>query len=329
MALLTVAIGLVRTNKVALRNVDRENEQYQGIVASMTEKGWWGSITVREREDAETGEAYYEIVDGLHRYTAAKEAGLTEIGIDTVDLAEDEVLEAQLMANIHKVETKPKEYSEQLRRILARNAMMTEAELGKRIGKSAAWIRTRLGLNKITNEQLSQLINSGKIPLLNAYVLAKLPADEQVNFVQQACTEPTKQFAAIVSKRAKEINEEKRKGKNAGPVVFEPVPHLRKLTEVRAEFQEPTVAPILLNELGITDVAAAFKMGVAWACHMDPKSIELQKSEDDARKVEKAAAKKKKDAEKADKKAADAAKKAKDAAEAAVAAKAELEGASA
>jgi ParB/RepB/Spo0J family partition protein len=329
MALQTVSIDLIRANKVALRNVDRENEQYQGIVASMTEKGWWGSITVREREDAETEETFYEIVDGLHRYTAAKEAGLTEIGIDVVSLEEDEVLEAQLMANIHKVETKPKEYSEQLRRIMARNPMMTEGDLGKRIGKSAAWIRTRLGLNKITNEQLSQLINSGKIPLSNAYVLAKLPADEQVNFVQQACTEPTKQFSAIVAKRVKEINEEKRKGKDAGPRVFEPVAHLRKLSEVRSEFEEAKVAPLLINELGLSDPLSAFKMGIAWALHMDPKSVEIQKSQDEQRKVEKAEAKKKRAAETAAKKAAAAKKKAEEAAEAAVAAKAELEGASA
>jgi len=234
-----------------------------------------------------------------------------------------------LMANIHKVETKPKEYSEQLRRILARNPMMTEGDLGKRIGKSAAWIRTRLGLNKITNEQLSQLINSGKIPLSNAYILAKLPSEEQVNYVQQACTEPTKQFAAIIAKRAKEINEERRKGKSAGPATFAPVAHLRKLSEVRAEFEDPKVAQILISELGLSDPLSAFKMGVAWAIHLDPKSVEIQRSEDDQRQNEKSEAKKKIDAERAEKKAEKKAVEAAAAAEAAVAAKAELEGANA
>lgn len=325
----TVAIALIRTNKVALRNVDRENEQYQGLVASMREKGWWGSITVRERVDPETEEAFYEIVDGLHRYTAAKECGLTEIGVDVVDLNEDEVLEAQLMSNLHKIETKAKEYSEQLRRIIARNPMMTESELGKKIGKSTQWIRQRLSLNKITNEQISQLINSGKIGLSNAYVLAKLPNEEQVNFIQAAMNEPPKKFASQVAKRVKELNEAKRKGRDNTPQVFEPVAHLRKLSEVRTEFEENTVAGILVQQLGLTDPLAAFKMGVAWALHMDPKSIEIQKTEDEQRKVERAEASKKKKAENAIKKAAKKKQEAEEAAEAAVKAKAELEAANA
>lgn len=324
-----VAIALIRTNKVALRNVDREGEGYQGLVASIREKGWWGTITVRERVDEETEEAFYEIVDGLHRYTAAKEAGVDEIGIDIVDLGEDEVLEAQLMANIHKIETKAKEYSEQLRRIIARNPMMTEAELGKKLGKSAAWIRQRLSLNKITNEQISQLINSGKIGLSNAYVLAKLPNEEQVNFVDLAMNEAPKKFAAIIAKRVKEINEEKRKGKDAKPAEFSPVAHLRKFSEVNAEFEEGRVAQVLVQELGLSDPLDAFKMGVAWALHMDPKSVEIQKTEDEQRKVERAEAKKKTNAEKAAKRAEKAKVKAQEAAEAAEKAKAELEAANA
>ena len=39
------------------------------------------------------------------------------------------MLEAQILANIHKIETKPMEYSAQLKRILSRNPLMTEAEL--------------------------------------------------------------------------------------------------------------------------------------------------------------------------------------------------------
>jgi len=317
---------MIRTNKVALRNVDRESEAYQGLVASIDEKGWWGTITVRERTDEETNESFYEIVDGLHRYTAAKEAGIEEIGVDIIDLNEDEVLEAQLMANIHKIETKGKEYSEQLRRIIARNPLMTEAELGKKLGKSAQWIRQRLSLNKITNEQISQLINSGRIGLSNAYVLAKLPNEAQVDFVDLAMNEAPKKFAAVVAKRVKEINEEKRKGRDAKPVEFTPVAHMRKLTELRNEFETAAAGPVLISELGVTDPLAAFKMGVAWALHMDPKSVELQKAEDEQRKVERAAAKKKKKAEAAEKKAEKQAAKAKEAAEAAEAAKAELAG---
>ena len=115
--LLTVPISQVRENPVALRPVDPENEDYKGLVESIRQGGFMGVITVREKLDEETSELYYQIIDGLHRFNACKEVGLEEIAICVEDLDDKGALEAQIMSNIHKIETKPVQYAKQLHRL--------------------------------------------------------------------------------------------------------------------------------------------------------------------------------------------------------------------
>ena len=159
MPLQIIAMKDIRENPVALRSVNRESESFLGLVDSIKVQGFRGAITVRPRKEPDTDVEYFELIDGLQRFNAAKDAGLEEIKCDVNDLNDDEVLEAQIMANIHKIETRPVEYSNQLRKILSRNPLMTEAQLGQRIGKSGTWISQRLGLEKIVNENLKILVN--------------------------------------------------------------------------------------------------------------------------------------------------------------------------
>lgn len=321
-----VLISQIRENPVALRTVNRQSEEYLGLVASIREKGFFGAITVRPRVDQETKEEYYELIDGLHRFSAAKDAGISEIGVDVVPLDEDQMLEAQIMANIHKIETRPVEYSQQLKRILARNPLMTESDLAKRLGKSPQWINQRLGLNKIDNTQITELINNGQITLSNAYALAKLPTEEMPNFIDRAITQTPDEFIPLVNARVKEIKDARRQGQDAAKVQFQPVAHLRKLKEVKTELESPEIGPKLVKATKTKTAEAGFLLGIAWILHMDPMSIETQKADFDAREKQKAddAAKKKADREK---KKADAAKsKAEFAAKSAANAEAQMKG---
>jgi len=306
----TVSLDLIRENPVALRAVNRKAEEYQGLVQSIRQKGFLGAITVRPRTDADSGQEYFELVDGLHRYSASKDAGLDSINVDVVDLNDDAVLEAQLMANIHRIETRPVEYSQQLRRILARNQFMTEAELASQLGKSSAWISQRLGLNKIENEEITSLINEGKIKLANAYALAKLPTEEMANFVDRAITEKPDVFVPQINARVKEIKEAKRQGKDPKAATFQPVAFLQKLKEVKEEHSSPSAGPTLCA--GLSTPEEGFQMACAWFMHLDPQSVAVQQAKDDQRKAERAEAKKKRDAvkakAKADKASEDAAK---------------------
>jgi len=320
--LTTLPISAIRENPVALRSVNAESEQFLGLVDSIKQKGFLGAITVRKKVDPETNKAYYELVDGLHRFAASKEAGLDRINVDVVNLDDDQTLEAQIMANIHKVETRPIEYAKQLRRIMARNPMMIASELATKLGKSSAWLSQRLGLNKIENVDIQNLIDSGKIALANAYVLAKLPAEEQAEFMDRAMTVDPKEFVPLVNKRAKEIREAARKGRDAADAVFAPVAYLQKLAAIKTEQVDGKVAKALCS--GLKTAEEGFKRGVEWILHLDPQSVKAQEAKSQAQKQERKDAANRRATEKANKKAEIAAEKAKEAADAAAKVKEEM-----
>jgi ParB/RepB/Spo0J family partition protein len=321
-----VQISEIRENPVALRTVQRESEEYLGIVASIKEKGFMGSITMRPQTDKETDENFYELVDGLQRFNAAKDAGLLEIPANIMELSDALVLEAQIVTNIHKVETKPAEYTAQLKRILAANPMMTEAELAGRLGKSPQWINQRLSLTKISNEEIIGMINEGKICLANAYALAKLPQEEQPSFVDRATTQPPDEFVPAVQTRAKEIRDAKRKGLDSAPIEFTPTAHMRKLGELKQEFESSEIGPALVKSLKVKSAVDGFATGVAWSLHMDARSVEAQKSDYEARQQKKKDDAAKRKAEQQAKKAKNAKEKADEAAKMSANAQAELDG---
>lgn len=307
-----VAIGLIRENAAALRTVNRKSENYLGLIESMRINGFMGSIVVRVRKDEDTGAEYYELCDGLHRFSAAKEAGLSVIGVDIKELDDDQILEAQIMGNFHKIETKPVEYSKALKRILTRNPLMTEPELASRLGVGSTFIRQRLSLNKITNKEILALIEESKIPLANAYLLAKLPEEELSNFVDAAITEPPDQFIPKIQERIKEINEAKRKGRKAEPVQFKPVAHMQKMKDIKDARDDGTLVAALID--GVDDPAEAAQIVLDWVLHLDKKSIVVAEAKWDEKQKAKDEAKAKKTAEK------ESAKKAKEEAAAGTAA---------
>ena len=273
-----IALTAIRENAVALRNVSRDTESYQGLVDSIRSRGVLNAINVRAKTDPATGVSYYELVDGLHRFSASKDAGLTEIPAQVLDLEDAEVLEAQIIANVQRVETKPVEYSQQLRRILAANPMMTESELANKLSKSPAWIQQRLGLNKITNEQVKTLIDEGKVVLSNAYALAKLDEEDQVEFLTRAQIDPPDVFVGAVNARAKEVREAKRQGKDPKAAEFAPVAHLQKMVDIKAGLDDPAIAQEILTATGASNSLEGFMAALQWVLHLDPISVSAQKA---------------------------------------------------
>ena len=280
-----IPLNKIRENPVALRNVNRESEDYQGLVDSIRKDGVLNAIVVREITDPDTKETLYGLIDGLHRYTASQDAGKTDIPAHITSMDEAKILEAQILANIHKVETKPVEYSKQLVRILAQNPLMTTSELAATLSKSPSWLAERLGLVKLA-EAIQKLVDEDKINLSNAYALAKLPAEEQPNFLDRAMTMQPPEFVPTVNGRIKELRDAKRQGRAAAPAEFVPVARLRKLGELKDELNNPVVGKVLVTELKPKSMDEAFALGVAWALHMDPATVQADRQRDaEARKA--------------------------------------------
>jgi ParB/RepB/Spo0J family partition protein len=293
----------------SLRKVDRDTEKYQGLVDSVRLKGIYNPITVRQLTDPETEKPFYSLVDGLQRFSASKDAGCETIPCHIITVEDGDLLEAQIIANVHKIETKPVEYSKALLKVLQSNPLLARSELANRLAKTPAWISERLGLLKLTDE-VGALVDEDKIGLSNAYALAKLPPEEQGDFVDRAMTMPPQQFGPTVNARVKEIRDAKRKGRDAGPAEFQPVPLIRSRAELVSETEKPTRGPTLCKDNKLSTAPQGFAMGVKWCLNLDPVSAEIQKARDEERKAERKRAQEKASVERKRKRAKEAAEKA-------------------
>lgn len=291
----------------ALRKVDRSSEEFQGLVESIRAKGIMNPITVREVNDPETDKKFFSLVDGLQRFTASKDAGRESIPCHVINVEDAELIEAQIIANVHKIETKPVEYSKALLKVLQENPLLTRTELANRLAKTTAWISERLGLLKLTDD-VGKLVDEEKIGLSNAYALSKLPQEEQSDFVDRAMTMPPQQFTPTVNARVKEIRDAKRKGKDAGPAEFQPVAILRGRSELVIELENHEMCKSLCE--GLNNPQEGFDMAVKWALNLDPDSVEIQKANDEARRAARKEANEKAKIERKRKRAAEAAEKA-------------------
>jgi ParB family chromosome partitioning protein len=303
--LATIELAKIKANPAALRPVNKQSEEYEGLVASVRERGIVTPISVRLSEDEDKEQFPYMLVDGLHRHTAAIDAGLELIPCIVHNLDDCDTLEVQLVANIHKVETKPVQYAKQLQRILAFKPTMTQNELATAVGKSGSWIRDRLGLVKLT-EAISKEVDEGNMTLPNAYVLAKLPEDEQVNFLERALTMQPQEFGPLVKNRVAEIRKAEREGREAGPAEFVPNPFLQKLTPIKEELENGAVGKALIAKHKPKNAAAGFALAIQWVLNMDPDSQQAQREKDAERKARDAEKAKQRKEEREKKKLADA-----------------------
>jgi ParB/RepB/Spo0J family partition protein len=282
-----LAVAAILEPTEMLRTVQKDSPEYLELVDSIKLRGVMNPISVRECKD-EQGAIVYGLVDGLQRLSASKDAGLEEIPSHVIELEDAELLEAQIIANVHKIETKPVEYSKALLKVLHGNPLLLKSELAARLAKTPSWINERLGLLKLT-EEIGKLVDEEKIGLSNAYVLAKLPPAEQADFVDRAITMQPQQFTPTVNARIKEIRDAKRAGKDTAPAEFVAVPFLRGKKELTDEMEQANVGPRLCVENSVTDAAGGFALGIKWALQMDPASVLVQKAKDEQRKAEREA----------------------------------------
>lgn len=309
----------IRENPVALRAVDREDEKYIGLRDSVAKMGVLNAISVRERVENIEGKdtPYFELCDGLHRYSAACECGVATVPVRVLSLDDAGVLEAQVMANVHKIDTKPVEYTKQMNRIFAGNPTMTVADMAAKLCKSGTWVSQRLGLLKL-DDAVAVLVDDGKITVSNAVALAKLPKDEQIAFVDQAMTQAAEVFAPTVQARAKELRDAARQGRAPGEAVFQPVARCQKMCDLKAELSAPTIGPPLCAQQKCKTAADGFALAVQWVLNMDPVSVGVQQAKAEEKKQRLEEEKKKRVAERTQLKADEAAKAAAKAAEAVI-----------
>lgn len=271
-----VMVSMVRESKKGLRTAQRESEAYLELVDSIKTHGLLNPVVVCTRSD-DQDEVFYELVDGVQRFNACLDCGLETIPANVIASdTEANMMRKQIVGNIHRIETKPVEYSKHLQKILALDPLLTVAQLASQLNKSSAWISQRMGLLNL-DKKIADLVDDGKINLSNAYALARLPLEEQPNYIDQAMTETPGEFVPKMAERKKELDKARREGRSASDIGFAPVAHLRKVSELKSEMEGPSVAVILVKQTEVTNPIDGFTLGLKWALNLDPLSVAEQK----------------------------------------------------
>ena len=283
-----VPVSLIVESEVALRGVDRQSEDYLQLAESVRLSGVLEPVLLREISDP-SGVIRYGLINGLQRYTAAKDAGQTEIPAHVVDIAEGDLMQAQIITNLHRVETRPAQYSVQLRRLISANPMLTMKDLANKLSVSTKWIEDRLSLTKL-HKDIQKLVDQDDLKLANAYALAKLPVDEQLNYVDQAMTSKSVEFTGLIAQRAKEIKDAKRQGREPKAQEFIPIERVKSLSDLKQERTNFSNMGAVLSEAKAKTPEDGFKACIDWVLRMDKTSVAEQKATYEQKKKEREAA---------------------------------------
>lgn len=303
--LMHVPVDSIRIHSVTLRPVEKESEEYLQGLDSVKKHGVMTPITLREVFDPSSGEKFYGLIDGAHRLTWAKDAGLKEIPANVGSLEEGNLLEAQILLNARKIETKPVQYAKALQEILSSNPTLTIPEMASRLSCSPQWLNDRLGLLHLDNE-IQKQVDSGVIVATNGVHLAKLPIERQKDFVQQAIAKSPAEFIPIIGAVLKEIRQARAEGRKAVVDEFIAYPHIQKMPVIKDEADlaksKPEMSKLIQQAKAnnVTNVEQAVAYTLAWVLNLDPVSVANAKAAWEAEKE----AKKKAAEERAAKKAA-------------------------
>jgi ParB family chromosome partitioning protein len=126
------------------------------LAASIREHGILQPLVV-----SPDGDGHYLLVAGERRWRAAKLAGLTTVPVVVKDLTPQQVLELALVENLQRQDLNPLEEAEAFRR-LRDEAGLSAEEIGRRIGKSGAYVRNRIRLLALPGE-FQQRVSTGGI----------------------------------------------------------------------------------------------------------------------------------------------------------------------
>jgi len=261
---------------ILLRPVDQNSVEYEELRDSLDAQGFLNSIAVRP---CKRRPGFFEIIDGLYRWTCAKDIGRETVpAIVKHDVTDDDVLSLQIQANAIRPETRPCDFARQLRRIQKANPEITIANLSVMISKAPTWIGQQLGLLRLAVAH-QKMVDRGEICLQNAYMLVKIPPRFRQNYVDQAKTMKGTEFSALAAGVVKQYQEAVRQGKLDAFFTneFEPQPHLRALKVIQEEHRTQLHGPMIVTVEECKTPLDGFYSALQWAMHLDRESVSDQK----------------------------------------------------
>lgn len=291
-----ISIDDISIPEISLRNVRKDSDEFQNLVTNIYEYGVLQNITViQDPKDPNK----YILEDGKHRLTAsimardiAKEKGdkkaISRVQFIPARIMEhtlEEVPMMQIISNLMRVETKPTEFATQIKRIwaLPRFQGMTKAQLFAHLGikKTVQWFDNQMGLANLC-DAARELVDQEKISISSAYMLAKLPPDEQIAWLDRAMSDNTTDFANAVTARLQEI----RAAKKGEQHIKDPLDDIKP--RKRGEFKDKIITLTEeLNQHPDDKTKVAFAQGIMWGCSLDDETVKAKEAKEKAEKEKK------------------------------------------
>lgn len=178
-------------------------ESLEETAESLRTRGQIQPITVVTREafleahpgqEEALGNARFVALDGNRRLRAARLAGLDSLRVDVNDdlaASDSNMLEAALIANIHREGVPPIEEAEAIQLLLTRVYGGKQAAVARALGKAPMWVSQRLALLHLTPE-LQEQVERKEVAVEDARKIGaatragKLAPEEQQSAVETA-----------------------------------------------------------------------------------------------------------------------------------------------
>ena len=198
-------IADIQVSSWIVRDVNKNTDFYARLRDSIRLRGLLVPVILNQNEMG------LSLVIGLHRFEACRDLGHKMIPGVARQFSTEEIHIIQLSESIHVCEQKPIDMSKAILRLLSmQKEGFTLSMMASTLSVSTKWIEDRIGLGKL-NANLLGYAQDGVISLANAYMLAKLPLDEQHAYGGRAISEPSCSFVNAISQRLKQIREARRK----------------------------------------------------------------------------------------------------------------------
>lgn len=153
------------------------------LAGSIRDKGVIQPILVRQIDAGSHKPMKFEIIAGECRYRASILAEQLEIPAVIRQYSDEQVLELQLVENIHRQDLTALEQAAGYRALIKSNPdKHSAASIAQRIGMSEAWVWDRLKLNDLV-APAKQLLEHGKMAVGHAILIARQKGEDQLRII--------------------------------------------------------------------------------------------------------------------------------------------------
>lgn len=191
-------------------NVRADVGDLSELVESLEQHGLLQPIGIRDS----AVDGRFDLVYGQRRLLAARQAGWSHIAAIAVVFGGDRGV-LQLVENLQRRDLGPIEEAKAFQQLLAGDKDLTQAELAKRIGRSAPYVSNALRILELDKKVLP-LVASGQLSGSHAKALASLKGPAQRELAKQAVEYPLSahdleirvtQYHASQKREAEEVKE--------------------------------------------------------------------------------------------------------------------------